>query len=492
MKQIFRFAAVVAAVVGIFACQKEEGPGTKELKAPVVTVDPTGKIVLSEDARDADALTVSWTSVADDAEYTLNITPAKEADYSKAWKKTTNETSLKFTTEELQQLFIGLGYAEGDNATVKLMVQAKSGELSSTSADARVQCVLYAKTVELNVPVITLNSTEITLTEAEKDNAALTATWTDASVDGVYVDYTFEVALAEDTGFANSLKASVEELTYSITGNTLQYTFYDLGYKAGTTVDLICRVKAEPAVGSIEPVTSEIVEFSVTMWEKPKNENIATSLCVVGNAVDWSWDNGAEAGQFTCIDETKGIFEWTGKINNIDTFQFLLNCSWSIGLTPGQGDYYWTDMKYANPLQGDRDYQRLLVPGQWHFVINTYDVEVELDLIETSLEFVTVVLYSGEEAIKTQIPVKDKTKATFEGPINLLAGTDFVIYTDDNDHNRGFACHPSSAQAGTSWKTSEFREVNENEAKIPFQVLDAGDYTMSIDLLNHTMSITAI
>ena len=109
MKQIFRFAAVVAAIASFFSCQKVEGPDTQELKAPVVTVDPTEKITLSEDAKDAEALTISWTSVADDAEYTLNITPAKEADYSKAWKKTTTETSVKFTTEELQQLLIGLG-----------------------------------------------------------------------------------------------------------------------------------------------------------------------------------------------------------------------------------------------------------------------------------------------------------------------------------------------------------------------------------------------
>ena len=113
MKQIFRFAAIIAAVAGIFACQKEEGPDTeKELKAPSVTVDPTGKIILAEDAKTADALTISWTAVADDAEYTLNITKANEADYSKAWTKTTNETSVKFTTEELQQVLLGFGYTE--------------------------------------------------------------------------------------------------------------------------------------------------------------------------------------------------------------------------------------------------------------------------------------------------------------------------------------------------------------------------------------------
>ena len=114
MKKFFRFAAIVAAIASIFSCQKEEGPETPELKAPAVTVDPTGKITLSEDAKDADALTISWTSVADDAEYTLNITKASEADYSKAWKKTTKETSVKFTTEELQQVMLGLGYAQGD------------------------------------------------------------------------------------------------------------------------------------------------------------------------------------------------------------------------------------------------------------------------------------------------------------------------------------------------------------------------------------------
>lgn len=493
MKQIFRFAAVVAAIASFFACQEKEGPDTPELKAPTVTVDPTGKIALSEDAKDADALTISWTSVAADAEYTLNITPAKEADYSKAWKKTTNETSVKFTTEELQQVLLGLGYAQGDLATVKAMVQATSGDLTSTSADARIQCTLYAKSVALSAPVITLNSTEVVLTEAAKDETALTATWTDAVPAGedVYVDYTFEWTLATDTDFAAASKVATEEREFSATANDLQYAFYGLGFKAGETVNLLCRVKAEPAVASIEAVTSETVAFSIKLWEKEKNTNIPTSLCVVGNAVSWGWNNGSPDGMFTCTDATLGIFEWTGVINNIDTFQFLLDCNWNIGITPGEGEYYWTDMKYANPLKGDRDYQRLLVPGTWNFVINTTDITVDLTLIETSLEYVTVVLYAGEESIETQIPVKDKTKATFEGPINLIAATDFVVYTDVDNKNRGFACHPSSPQAGTSWKSLEFREEPENNAKTPFQVLDSGDYLMTMDLINHTMSIVA-
>lgn len=493
MKQIFRFAAVVAAIASFFSCQKVEGPDTQELKAPVVTVDPTGKITLSEDAKDAEALTISWTSVADDAEYTLNITPAKEADYSKAWKKTTTETSVKFTTEELQQLLIGLGYAQGDLATVKAMVEAKSGELTSASADARIQCALYAKAVVLTAPVITLNSTEVVLTEAAKDEAAITATWTDAVPAGedVYVDYSFEWTLATDTDFAAATKVAAEEREFSVTANDLQYTFYSLGFKAGETVNLLCRVKAEPAVASIEPVTSEVVPFSVKLWEKPKNTNIPENVYIVGEAktVAWGWSMTPEA-TFTCTDRENGIFEWTGEILSINTFQFLFD-GWNIGITPGQGEFYWTDMKYANPLKGDRDYQRLLVPGTWKFVINTVDITVDLTLIETSLEYATVVLYAGEESIQTQIPVKDKTKAIFEGPINLTAGTDFVVYTDVDNKNRGFACHPSSPQAGTSWKSLEFREEAENNAKIPFQVLDSGDYIITMDLLNHTMSIVA-
>lgn len=494
MKKFFRFAAIVAAIASIFSCQKEEGPETPELKAPAVTVDPTGKITLSEDAKDADALTISWTSVADDAEYTLNITKASEADYSKAWKKTTKETSVKFTTEELQQVMLGLGYAQGDLATVKVMVQAVSGDLTSTSADTRVQCVLYAKSVVLTAPVVTLSATEVVLTEAAKDETALTATWTDAVPAGedLYVDYTFEWTLATDTDFASASKVTTETREFSVVANDLQYAFYGLGFKAGETVNLLCRVKAEPAVASVEPVVSEAVAFSVKLWEKPKNENIPENVYIVGEekVVGWNWSMVPEL-TFTCTDRENGIFEWTGDILTIDTFQILFD-GWNIGITPGEGEYYWTDMKYANPLKGDRDYQRLLVPGKWNFVINTVDITVDLTLIETSLEYVTVVLYAGEEAIETQIPVKDKAKAIFEGPINLTAATDFVVYPDVDNKNRGFACHPSSPQAGTSWKTLEFREEPENNAKIPFQVLDAGDYTITMDLLNHTMSVVAL
>ena len=491
MKQIFRFAAIIAAVAGIFACQKEEGPDTeKELKAPSVTVDPTGKIILAEDAKTADALTISWTAVADDAEYTLNITKANEADYSKAWTKTTNETSVKFTTEELQQVLLGFGYSEGDNATVKAMVQAKSGELSSTSSDTRIQCVLYAKTIELNIPVLTLNATEITLAEASKDAAALTVTWTDASVEEVYVDYTVEITLATDTEFADAMVIPVEDaLTYSITGNDLQHALYDLGYKAGETVNLACRVNGESISGNIEPVVSETVAFAVTLWAKPKNENIPTRGVITGDAFSWGWvvDAGS-AGELTCTDAENGIFEWTGAIPTVSkTFKFLFDGSWKLGFINGKGDYFWTDVTWGNA--GDLDYFRIMCPGTWKFVLDTYNVTIDRTLIETSLEYVTVAIYSDKDEQRINIPVKDKTKAIFEGPITIPAGCDFCVFPDINDQNRGFACHNSSPQVGTSWKMSAFREVDENNAKTPFQVPDNGEFTMTVDLINLTLTL---
>ena len=490
MKKFFRFAAIVAAIASIFSCQKEEGPDTPGLKAPAVTVDPTGKITLSEDAKDADALTISWTSVADDAEYTLNITKASEADYSKAWKKTTKETSVKFTTEELQQVMLGFGYAQGDLATVKVMVQAVSGDLTSTSADARVQCVLYAHLVNLNTPVVTLSSTAVTLTEAEKDNAAVTATWTDASVEEVYVDYIFEWTLATDTDFAQSAKMTVSEaLEYALTGSTLQYALIDKGYKAGETAELICRVTAEPAVGSIEPVTSEAVAFSVTLYERPKNtdaENI-TSITLLGEGSEYGWNMNEDA-KF----ESKGgnVFEKTALITKKEgkdnTIKFYVNENWHWGFKPGTGDYYWNDITYV-PAPGllDNDYFRILVDGTWKFVIDTYNVTIECTLIETSLEGVTLVMGETEMTV----PVKDKTKATFEGTVNLEAGQDFMLYTS-TDHSRSFSCHPSTPQEGTSWKLFERREAD--ESNLHFKVANSGEYTVSIDLLNHTMSVVAL
>lgn len=493
MKKFFRFAAIVAAIASIFSCQKEEGPETPELKAPAVTVDPTGKITLSEDAKDADALTISWTSVADDAEYTLNITKASEADYSKAWKKTTKETSVKFTTEELQQVMLGFGYAQGDLATVKVMVQAVSGDLTSTSADTRVQCVLYAHLVNLNTPVVTLSSTAVTLTEAEKDNAAVTATWTDASVEEVYVDYIFEWTLATDTDFAQSAKMTVSEaLEYALTGSTLQYALIDKGYKAGETAELICRVTAEPAVGSIEPVTSEAVAFSVTLYERPKNEDEITTVTLLGNATEYGWDMPKLDGSKPDFEDAnfektgENIFEKTALIKNIDTFKFYFDCNWNWGFKPGTGDFYWNDITYApSPTMGDNDYFRLLIPGTWKFVLDTYNVTVECTLIETLLENVT--LSMGETEVT--VPVKDKTKATFEGTVNLEAGQDFMLYTA-TDHSRSFSCHPSTPQEGTSWKLFERRESD--ESNLHFRVENSGEYTVSIDLLNHTMSVLAL
>ena len=484
MKQIFRFAAIVAAIAAVLSCQKEEGTKDKGLKAPVVTVSPEGKIILSEDSKDAEALTISWTSVADDADYTLHIAPAKAADYSSAYTKTTKATEVAFTTEELQQILLGFEYAPGDNVTMRVMVKAVSGDKTVESTDARVQCVLYAHIVDLNTPVLTLSNEALILVETEKDADALTVTWTDASVEDVYVDYVFEWTLSTDTDFAAATKANVADAReYKMTGAALQYSLIDLGYKAGETASLICRVTAEPANGNIEPVVSDVKAFSVTLYEKPKNENIPTSVVIVGNAVENGWDNGAESAMFT--DKGEGVFEWTGLIKNIDTFKFLFDGSWSIGLRPGAGDYYWIDIAYANPMV-DNDYFRLLIPGTWKFVLDTYNVSADLTLVETSID--NVYLNIGET--ETAVPVKDKTKAVFEGNVNFVAGEYFVIYSDLSDKSRSFVCHPSSNQNGPTWKMAERREPEQDNTN--FCCPDSGEYKVTIDLLNHTMTAVAL
>lgn len=487
MKQIFRFAAITAAVASVLSCNKDVDGTTKdkELKTPSVTVSPEGKIVLSEDQKDAEVLSVSWTSAADGAEYTLNIAPAKASDWTDAYTRTTKETYVKFTTEELQQILLGFGYAQGDNVTLKIKVKAVSGTLTAESADARAQCVLYSHTITLNTPAVTLSSTSVTLAEADKEKEALNATWTDASVEDVYVDYIFEWTVSEDNEFASSAKAAVSDAReYSFTGVTLQYALIELGYKAGETANLICRVTAEPANGNIEPAVSAVQAFSVTLYEKPKNDKIPSSVTIVGNAVANGWDSGDPDAQFSCTDAEKGIFEWTGTIKNIDTFKFLFDKSWSIGFRPGEGDWYWSDIAYANPM-GDLDYFRLLIPGTWKFVLNTHDVSADLTLIGTSLENV----YLGISETSVAVPVKDKVAAVFEGKVNFVAGEDFMLYTDNSDHSRSWSCHPSSAQEGTSWKLFERRESD--QSNLHYRVPDTGEYLVTIDLLNHTMTAVA-
>lgn len=494
MKQIFRFAAIAAAIAAVLSCQKEEeGAKDNDLKAPVVTVTPEGKIVLSEDAQDAEALKVSWTSVADDADYTLHLAPAKAADYSSAWTKTTKATEVAFTTEELQQVLLGFEYAPGDNVTLKAMVKAVSGDKTSESSEARLQCVLYAHLVDLNTPVLTLSSEAVTLAEATKDEVALTATWTDASVEDVYVDYIFEWTVSTDTEFASASKANVADvLEYTVTGAVFQYALIDCGYKEGETASLICRVTAEPANGNIESVVSEVKAFSVTLYERPKNTDEIRSVTILGNATEYGWDmpkvDGSTPEKEIANFEKTGnnVFEKTAVIKNIDTFKFYFDCNWHWGFKPGIGDYYWNDITYA-PVGSmtDMDYFRLLVPGTWKFVLDTYNVTVDCTLIETSLESVT--LSMGETEVT--VPVKDKAKATFEGNVNFTAGQDFMLYTS-TDHSRSYSCHPSTSQDGTSWKLFERREPE--ESNLHFRVPDSGEYKVTIDLLNHTMTAVSL
>lgn len=485
MRKYISCAAIFAAAMTLFsACQQKMENNLPEAK---LSFSPTGKIILSEDTSSDVALTVSWNSVGDGANYTLSMAAANNA--SDALKKETAETSVSYTGEELQQALIGFGFNPGTNASLKFTLEAtKDGNTATTSANVNV--VLYTHVVHLAVPVITLSSANLTLSAEDKDAEALKISWTDASVEDAYVEYNLCIAKADDAAFANPLEyATADAREKSFTNNDLQFALRGTGFNPGDEASLICRVEAYPSDGTIEAVVSETVSLAVTLYPRTLNTDIPESVTLLGDGTEFKWEMNAEAAQLTLTDAEKGIFEIDAKIlSSKGTFKFFFNKNWNKGFKPGTGDYYWEDVTIPETL-GDLDYFRLLIPGKYHFVCNTSEVSIQWTLLESSTEAIYVhgpaVAQEGEESGDVAISATSE-QGIFSGVVTLAAGQEFVIIPDTTDSDRGYFCHPTSSSEGLSWRLAEDREKSKEYEK--FKVSDSGEYKITVNVSNHTMT----
>ena len=483
MKKIKMSAIFATVLCTLVACGEKNGPTTEPA---TLSFTPSGKIVLTEDAKDQTALTVSWNSVGTGVNYTLFMLPANSNDKANALKKETAETSVSYTGEELQTALLGFGYNPGTNVSVKFVLSSGADESS-----ANVNVVLYTHVVTLAIPEITLSSAAVELDDAEKDNEALKVSWTDASVEDAYVEYTLRIAKADDASFSNALVYDAKDaLEYSFTVNDLFFALRGIDYKPGETASLIVRVDADPADGTIESVKSETAALTVKLYEKAKNADIPSGVTLLGDGTDYGWDMNAADAQLELTDAANGIFECDANINSVrGTFKFYFDKNWNKGFKPGTGDYYWEDVTIPERL-GDNDYFRMLIPGKYHFVLNTTEVSISYTLLESFINEVYVhgpaAAEEGSESGDAAIVATGKDTGIFSGTVKLTAGKNFRISSDPSDAGRGYFCHSSSTPLGTSWKVSEDREKTGEYAE--FSVADTGEYVITLNTVTHTLT----
>lgn len=488
MKFFYHFATTALAILSVVACSEKEQ--TAALPSPEISLNPKGKIVLDETKKDETALTISWKSVADDAKYEFCMSSAKAGVQGEATTKQTMETSVSYTVEELQNMLLKMGFNVGTNAAVKFTVKASSGDRVS-EATANGNIVLYTHIVRLKTPEISLKPESVELTEEGKDSDALEITWTDASVEEAYVEYTLSITKADDNSFENAVKFDLADaLGKKFIGNDLQSIMRGFGYKPGETASAICRVEAIPTDATIETVVSETKTFSVKLYERAKNTDIPEKVTVLGDATEFKWDMNAEGAQLTCIDPDKGIFSCEINLTT-DTFKFYFNQKWTKGPKPGVGDYYWSDITIPESL-GDNDYFRVLLPGKYRFVVNTSDVTIECTLLQATPDEVYVhgkAVSETDESADVPLRAVDKAKGIYEGVVNLKAGASFCV-TAAAKKDRAYYCHPSSKPVGLSWKITEDREKEHLYSEM--QVADGGEYKLTVDFLNHTLVALAV
>lgn len=171
-----------------------------------------------------------------------------------------------------------------------------------------------------NAPLnLTLSAQTLVLDEADRDNTALSLSWTSGSNFGSNAAITYEVQIAAaGSGFATPLTYTPGKTVYSqsFTTKSLNEAISDhFGVQAGNALNLEARVIATVLADNVAPQTSPVVAFSVTTYLP-----VSESLYLYGSATPGGWDNALVTALTPGNDP--GTFSWQGQLSTGE-FKFL-------------------------------------------------------------------------------------------------------------------------------------------------------------------------
>jgi hypothetical protein len=229
---------------------------------------------------------------------------------------------------------------------------------------------------------VTLSDSAFTLNEANKNNTALTVSWTTGSNHGTGASISYVLELdKKGNNFSSPLKSEIGKGVYSINYthvalNTLLQSFWSVPYGSALTLEArICTIIGD---GKTKGDTSSAVAFTVTSY-KP----VSATLYIVGDATSGGWDLQA-ADSLTPDNQVPGLFHFTGR------------------LAPGQFKFITTKGAMLPSYNKGADSAHLVYrtaasdPDELFDITagNQYDIDVNLLSLTISVAIVQAPLYS--------------------------------------------------------------------------------------------------
>lgn len=172
-------------------------------------------------------------------------------------------------------------------------------------------------------PQLAVNATSITLDPTVESETVLTYQWNKTSFgNNIAVSYSLELDMADDTSGADgwkkakSIAIAQSDSTYSYTGKDLNYLLSDFSVSAGSTANLVARIKASvnQNTGSdsrIAPVYSNLTSTVVSTY--------TVDMFVPGSYQNW---DPATAPIIAAITGRPGLFECYVYIAGTDNQSF--------------------------------------------------------------------------------------------------------------------------------------------------------------------------
>lgn len=484
MKKILNTVVLLtASIFALTSCGPKE-EDTLTLTAPTLSSD-TASVEITE-MNDNTALTFNWTAASSSltVNYALQITSAGDTEFASGTSfDCATALTKSFTSNEIKALMGELGI-EAESFSLIARVRATSADVEAVNSAS------LTIAVEINLPVYipeTLyilgnatdfgwnrNKAEQALTKGENGLFTWSGNLYATTSDG------FKFTVLNDGEFVPCYVRDAQAANYWTLRLNTNLDYSEPDEKFQVEQDGVYSVSLDVVALTIS------VERTGDIPENP-DEVVIENLYPIGDAMPWSWsqDNAKPMQKIA-----KNSFRWVGYLLGGKDFKFLCqnDGNWSPSFNrDASATDYWTILYCANGSPDDKF--QVEADGYYIIAINA----------DTKAPTISVSAYSAENiypiggafswgwsqdnaekmtAVEGQTGVYEWT-----GPMN--AGDNTFKFLCQNDGN--WAPGYNRDATATEYWTSVYR-ANGDMADKQFAVSEAGNYKLTLDVMNNTLT----
>lgn len=469
-------------LVGHFACEQEEFPGSGLESLRDFTLDPIpgASIQLNSIKPDEDVV-ITWAQARSGFDspviYTVMLDEV-DGDFSSPVVELPADddglaTQISLTNAEFEALLDELGVEDLGSATYQWTVKATNGDITKVAEPATVTLNRFQDALAPFNLLTPANEATIELDYNNPTNI-MTINW-QASYSGLGNNVSYTLLFDEAGGdFTTPLiSADVNENSTAFTHQQLDDILSSQGVADAEFFDLDWKVIASS--GDLE-LESNVASLTIRRF------NPIAVKYLVGAATPggWGWTNPTEISEIR-----DGVFAGTLNFTN-ETFRtFETKDDWGSGKNYPTyiSEGYTIDPRFENALDGDQNFRFIGTPGEYTFILNTVDKTITLTVGES--KYLVGAATPGGWGWANPTELFQVENGVWKATLNFT-NESFRFFNVKDDWNSGNNFPHFTGEGYTI--DPRFENANDGDSNFRF-IGTPGEYTITLDSNNKTITL---